>query len=37
MSEIDIRLMTVDDVDKVYEVEKVSFTAPWTKESFSMS
>ncbi|MEK4027062.1 ribosomal protein S18-alanine N-acetyltransferase [Pseudobacillus sp. FSL P4-0506] len=34
MSEIDIRLMTVDDVDKVYEVEKVSFTAPWTKESF---
>ncbi|GLY12442.1 ribosomal protein S18-alanine N-acetyltransferase [Pseudobacillus badius] len=34
MSEVDIRLMTVEDVDKVHEIEKNSFTMPWTKESF---
>lgn len=34
MSEMNVRLMTVDDVDQVYEIEKSSFTVPWMKESF---
>ncbi len=32
--ELTFRLMTVDDIDQVYEIEKLSFTLPWTKESF---
>ena len=33
---IDIREMTLEDVDGVLEVEKNSFTTPWSKESFIM-
>ncbi|MBD1383158.1 ribosomal protein S18-alanine N-acetyltransferase [Metabacillus arenae] len=29
-----IRLMTMADIDKVYEIEKHSFSTPWTRESF---
>nr|WP_039238109.1 ribosomal protein S18-alanine N-acetyltransferase [Bacillus thermotolerans] len=34
MDELYVRRMTIADVDKVYEIEHKSFTAPWTKESF---
>ncbi|KAB7704484.1 ribosomal-protein-alanine N-acetyltransferase [Bacillus aerolatus] len=34
MDELNVRLMTVADVEKVYEIEANSFTVPWTKESF---
>lgn len=33
-AELTFRQMTVDDIDQVYEIEKLSFTLPWTKESF---
>ncbi|ANU26406.1 ribosomal protein S18-alanine N-acetyltransferase [Planococcus versutus] len=28
------RKMTIDDVERVYEIERLSFTLPWTKEAF---
>ncbi len=31
---VQYRKMTVDDVDQVYEIEKLSFTLPWTKDAF---
>ncbi len=31
---IEIREMTVEDIDKVFEIEKEQFVVPWTKESF---
>ncbi|MFD1171232.1 ribosomal protein S18-alanine N-acetyltransferase [Oceanobacillus picturae] len=34
MSEITIRKMEIADVDQVMEVERVSFTTPWTTDIF---
>ena len=34
MSEITVGLMTIDDVDAVYEIEKQCFAIPWSRESF---
>lgn len=34
--EVIIRKMVIDDIDQVMEVEKNSFTTPWSKEAFSM-
>lgn len=31
---IEIREMTIDDVDDVYAIEKQQFVVPWTKDSF---
>lgn len=31
---VSFRKMTTEDVDAVYEIEKLSFTLPWTKEAF---
>lgn len=31
---VSYRKMTVEDIDAVYEIEKLSFTLPWTKEAF---
>lgn len=31
---VTIREMTIEDVEQVYEIEKLSFTLPWTKDSF---
>ncbi|WP_374723943.1 ribosomal protein S18-alanine N-acetyltransferase [Calidifontibacillus erzurumensis] len=31
---IHFRLMTVNDIDQVYEIEVNSFTLPWSKEAF---
>ncbi|MDN7246092.1 ribosomal protein S18-alanine N-acetyltransferase [Planococcus shenhongbingii] len=33
-TDITFRKMTVKDIDEVYEIETLSFTLPWTKESF---
>lgn len=33
-SEVTIRKMTIEDVEQVFEIEKLSFTLPWTKDSF---
>lgn len=33
-AEVVIRKMTVEDVEQVFEIEKLSFTLPWTKDSF---
>lgn len=33
-SEVNIRKMTIEDVEQVFEIEKLSFTLPWTKDSF---
>ncbi|MFK2827187.1 ribosomal protein S18-alanine N-acetyltransferase [Bacillus sp. B190/17] len=33
MSEMSIRLMTVDDIEEVHEIDISCFTTPWTKES----
>lgn len=33
-NEINIRLMTLSDIDSVLEIEKLSFKTPWSKESF---
>lgn len=30
----EIRRMTLEDVDDVYEIEKAEFVVPWTKDSF---
>ena len=32
--EVRFRMMTVEDVDHVYEIEALSFSLPWTKEAF---
>lgn len=32
--EVTFRKMTEADIDQVYEIEKLSFALPWTKESF---
>lgn len=32
--EVTYRLMTVEDLDQLMEVEHASFTTPWTKEAF---
>lgn len=29
-----LREMTIDDIDDVHEIEKATFTAPWSRESF---
>lgn len=34
MNNIDVREMTLDDLDQIMEIEKMCFTAPWTWESF---
>ncbi|MBV6686212.1 ribosomal protein S18-alanine N-acetyltransferase [Bacillus sp. JRC01] len=31
---MEIRFMTVDDVDAVMEIEEQSFTVPWSREAF---
>ncbi len=31
---VNYRKMTIDDVERVYEIESLSFTLPWTKEAF---
>ncbi len=31
---IEIREMTLEDIDAVFEIEKEQFTVPWTKQSF---
>jgi [ribosomal protein S18]-alanine N-acetyltransferase len=31
---VTLRLMKVDDVDRVYEIECLSFARPWTRDSF---
>ncbi|MEN2984379.1 MAG: ribosomal protein S18-alanine N-acetyltransferase [Dictyoglomaceae bacterium] len=33
-SEINIRNMTEKDIDEVYEINRLSFSSPWSKESF---
>lgn len=32
--EVAIRKMSIEDVEQVFEIEKLSFTLPWTKDSF---
>lgn len=32
--EVTYRLMTIEDLDQLMEVEHASFTTPWTKEAF---
>ena len=34
--DIEIREMAIEDIDGVLEVEKKSFTTPWSRESFKM-
>ncbi|AAM23813.1 Acetyltransferases [Caldanaerobacter subterraneus subsp. tengcongensis MB4] len=34
MMEVIIRPMTEDDIDEVMEIEKLSFTTPWSREAF---
>lgn len=34
MSEITIRKMTTDDIDRVAELEELIFSVPWSKSSF---
>lgn len=34
MNNIDVREMTLDDLDQIMEIENMCFTAPWTWESF---
>ncbi|MBA4538593.1 ribosomal protein S18-alanine N-acetyltransferase [Bacillus aquiflavi] len=34
MSEMNFRYMTVDDIDKVLQIEQASFTLPWNREAF---
>ncbi|MBN2260104.1 MAG: ribosomal protein S18-alanine N-acetyltransferase [Clostridiales bacterium] len=34
MNEINIREMTVDDIDSIHEIEVKSFTVPWSKNAF---
>jgi len=34
MNNIDVREMTLDDLDQVMEIENACFTTPWTRESF---
>ena len=34
MSEINIEKMSFDDLEEVYEIDKVSFPIPWSKTSF---
>jgi len=31
---IEIRTATIDDVDQIFEVEKICFTHPWTREAY---
>lgn len=33
---IELRKMSPDDIDEVYEIEKMSFVTPWSRESFEM-
>ena len=33
---IEIRDMTIDDLDQVMEVELDAFTTPWSRDSFKM-
>ena len=35
MPEISISLMGIEDVDAVYEIEKASFSTPWSRDSFA--
>ena len=32
---VDVRKMTVDDIDRVYEIEVQSFKTPWSKDSIT--
>ncbi|MGM0847370.1 MAG: ribosomal protein S18-alanine N-acetyltransferase [Bacillota bacterium] len=34
MSDYSIRLMSIEDLDDIMEVEKRSFTIPWTRDAF---
>lgn len=34
MNDINIRNMDFEDIDSIYEIEKVSFANPWSKESY---
>lgn len=34
MSNVDVRKMTLDDVEAVLDIENNSFATPWTRESF---
>jgi len=36
MSEIQIRPMNLDDIEKVMDIELASFTSPWKEKSFRM-
>lgn len=36
-NDINISLMQLSDIDEVVEIEKVSFSTPWTKEGFCES
>ncbi|ASS90006.1 MULTISPECIES: ribosomal protein S18-alanine N-acetyltransferase [Aeribacillus] len=33
-NQVNVRKMTVEDIHRVYEIEQLSFSVPWTKESF---
>ncbi len=33
-SDIKIRLMTEKDIDEVYEINRLSFSSPWSRENF---
>lgn len=34
MSDVTVRRMTLDDIDRIVEIENISFHTPWTKENF---
>lgn len=36
MNNIQVRPMKIEDVDRVLEIEKDSFTTPWSKDAFTM-
>lgn len=35
-SEVQVRKMTLEDVDRILEIEHLSFTLPWSREAFQM-
>ena len=34
IEDVRFRKMTIADIDEVYEIERLSFTLPWTKDAF---
>jgi len=34
MSDVTVRRMALDDIDRIVEIENMSFHTPWTKENF---